>query len=179
MFWKNRGAKPTLNFKNSCAHVHKVLRKRLSCFFSELCFSHAACWSIQFRQTLRTIHLSPISSSTNWLLWGSVAIGFAHQKKQRHEGWAFQQSSGSCFWWNNFQESSCTCDRFMMSWNVLTWTKLMNKVLNCVVWTRFVSSWWFQPIWRICLSNWIIPQNRGKIGMKMQKMFETTTQIWV
>ena len=24
------------------------------------------------------------------------------------------------------------------------------------------SSWWFQPIWKICSSNWIIPPSRGK-----------------
>ena len=30
-------------------------------------------------------------------------------------------------------------------------------------WKRYnISSWWFQPIWKICSSNWIISPSRGE-----------------
>ena len=37
-----------------------------------------------------------------------------------------------------------------------------------------VTGWWFQPIWKICSSNWIIA--RG-IGMKIKNMWSFTTQV--
>ena len=36
------------------------------------------------------------------------------------------------------------------------------------------SGWWFQPIWKNYL-NWIISLG---IGVKIPKMFQTTTQLW-
>ena len=41
---------------------------------------------------------------------------------------------------------------------------------------QHLSSWWLnQPIWKICLSNWIISTG---IGMKITKIFEITNQIF-
>ena len=36
------------------------------------------------------------------------------------------------------------------------------------------TGWWFQPIWKLCSSNWIISP---RFGVKMKKIFETTTPI--
>ena len=37
------------------------------------------------------------------------------------------------------------------------------------------TSWWFQPIWKICSSNWIISPG---IGVKIPKIFELPPPTW-
>ena len=41
--------------------------------------------------------------------------------------------------------------------NGLVWSHIMYVLVN-----GYISSWWFQPIWKICSSNWIISPTRGE-----------------
>ena len=42
------------------------------------------------------------------------------------------------------------------------WKKHLADVFSLVVWARIITSWWFQPIWKICSSKWESSPNRDE-----------------
>ena len=68
---------------------------------------------------------------------------------------------------------SCASTHFLVGGWTHDTANVSERRWRCQIYGSYISSWWFQPIWKICSSNWShLPQ----IGMNI-KMFETTTQF--
>ena len=53
--------------------------------------------------------------------------------------------------------------------------KMFNDLYGDLRWSS--SSWWFQPIWKICSSNWIISPSRGE-NKKYLSCHHLVMEIW-